>query len=74
MCTLNVMIAKGMVAGAGSGDTYGTHADAGAGDGAGNGVDADAGSCGAGTSVSKTIARCWEEATCYKLWYHVKSS
>ena len=29
------MIAKKMVAGAGSGDTYGTHADAGAGDGAG---------------------------------------
>ena len=53
------MIAKGMVAGAGSGDTYGTHADAGAGDGAGDGVDANAGSCGAGTSVSKMIARCW---------------
>ena len=48
-----------MVVGAGSGDTYGTHADAGAGNGAGDGVDANAGSCGAGTSVTKTIARCW---------------
>ena len=35
------MIAKGMVAGAGSGDTYGTHADAGVGDGADDDVDAD---------------------------------
>ena len=48
-----------MVAGAGSGNTYGTHADAGAGNGAGDGVDANVGSCGAGTSVSKMIARCW---------------